>query len=233
MENPLTNVHIEPICETEIINAISEFPKSCKALSVKHNKEIWHQLVNRNKWIYLAPQPTKLIIKCDNKTYSEILQNSGIITFRGNCIAYTNKNKIEIYQELNDDLDILIPNLNIQSDNIFSFNFTNININITNRIVKPNKILDLSYFNTLSNELKLHQTYIENFQNAPVFRQHLFINDKYLALPFILFTISIFLIITVYVKLSRQISQLDKKIIYDETHKVPRVRKRKHFNESD
>ena len=54
MENPLTNVHIEPICETEIINAISEFPKSCKALSVKHNKEIWHQLVNRNKWIYLA-----------------------------------------------------------------------------------------------------------------------------------------------------------------------------------
>ena len=73
-KNPLTNIPLEPICETEILNSINEFPKSCKALNIKHDKEIWHQLINKNIWIYLVPQPTRLTIKCNsNKTFVEIL----------------------------------------------------------------------------------------------------------------------------------------------------------------
>ena len=233
-KNPLTNIQLEPICETEILNSINEFPKSCKALNIKHDKEIWHQLINKNIWIYLVPQPTRLTIKCNsNKTFVEILTDSGIITFEKDCIAHTSKNRIETYQEYNKELEIIIPNLNIQLDNIFTFNFSHINFNLTNRIIKPNKILDLSYFNTLSNELKLHQTYIESFQNTPVLNKDLFNGFQSFLVSFVFFVFSILLIVLTFVILSRRINSLMEKLVLSGIQMTTVVRKRKRSRDSE
>ena len=197
-------------------------------------KKSWHQLINKNIWIHLVPQPTRLTIKCNsNKTFVEILTDSGIITFEKDCIAHTSKNRIETYQEYKMELEIIIPNLNIQLDNIFTFNFSHINFNLTNRIIKPNKILDLSYFNTLSNELKLHQTYIESFQNTPVLNKDLFNGFQSFLISFVFFVFSILLIVLTFVILSRRINSLMEKLVLSGIQMTTVVRKRKRFRDSE
>lgn len=87
---PLSSVHVKPVCETELLFVKSSIPKSCDTRVSVIEGEIWHRLRESNQFIYILPNPTTITVNCKGQSpVDATLLKTGIISLSTGCKAFT------------------------------------------------------------------------------------------------------------------------------------------------
>lgn len=105
-------------CEISLITSyITEIPKVCHTKIIYGTTKIWHELLSKNKWIYILSEPTILTILCPNVTMKdEKLQGIGIVELDKNCKAYSTDIQLIASHQINSEYENLVPNIPILED---------------------------------------------------------------------------------------------------------------------
>lgn len=144
-----------PSCETEIMTKIIQtLPEQCTIKFIHGVIDMWQQL-QRNRWIYVQSERSKLSIKCDSDITEINLLGTGVLNLPVKCNAYC-KN-IEMYAKsyprinvniINSDFDLVndscCNSLEFKKlySNVPSLKLTNINLdNLKELDVNSNKML--------------------------------------------------------------------------------------------
>lgn len=89
-ENPLYNTFGQSNCETELLQNHISLPKSCDVRVSYITSEIWYQLKDVNKWLFVIPELTHMTVDCGQDGIHDItLYGTGFLTLSHICKAYT------------------------------------------------------------------------------------------------------------------------------------------------
>lgn len=116
-DRPMYNSYMHKICETELIFNHVEMPKSCDIRIGIIENELWYQLTEKNKWLFVAPQITHVTLDCRKKGIFDIqIVNTGFLSIAPQCKAYTKSVTLLPTTEYSSTVDHFIPSFDITLD---------------------------------------------------------------------------------------------------------------------
>lgn len=116
-KEPIYNTLWHGNCETELLLNHVTIPKSCDIRITSIINEIWYQLIEQNKWLYVVPQITHITIDCHKKGLYDIqIKGTGFLTLTPSCKAYTKSVTLIPTVQLSSSISTFIPELNIITD---------------------------------------------------------------------------------------------------------------------
>lgn len=105
-----------PSCESALLTSISKhIPDSCQTTKLRGNIYIWHEL-KFNQWLYVMTEPDRLTIICDQTTYDEPVNGTGILTLTEKCIGYSKLNKLSPSYIITSEYVNIIPSIPLAID---------------------------------------------------------------------------------------------------------------------
>lgn len=135
---PLYNTLGHGNCESELLQAHVGIPKSCDIRISSIENEIWYQLNEKNKWLYIVPNFTHITIDCaENGIHDLVLSGTGFFKLTTHCKAYTKSITLIPVIDFSSSTDSYLPDFDItlneeKSMSIPSFNFIPLHSPISN-----------------------------------------------------------------------------------------------------
>lgn len=152
-ENPLYHTYSQENCESQLLTAYPTTPNCCdiRITNIKH--EIWYQLKENNKWLFVIPQNTHVTIDCENKNPYEIqLYGTGFFSMEPLCTAYTKNTILKSISEYSSNVvSSYIPNIDVTKDNLMLEKYSELPLIEITPINVPKNLNDLK---TASYKLK-------------------------------------------------------------------------------
>lgn len=139
-ERHIYNSYNHKICESELLLNNIELPKSCDIRMGLIENEVWYQLSEKNKWLYVVPYLTHVTIDCKKKGVFDLqINGTGFISLKSTCKAYTKSVTLNPTSDYSSSvesfitsMDIKLQNGNIDEMGIPSFDFTPLHSPISN-----------------------------------------------------------------------------------------------------
>jgi len=146
-----------PTCESKLITeATLSLPEICDSKIIYGNTNIWQKL-NDDKYIYVQTKANRLTLKCENNVTDYVLQGTGILSLKNNCVAYFET--LQFYPSIK--FKLILPNqinlnFDLTLDNCCKYDL----INISSHSLNP---ISLSHVDLESLKLASHK--LDNLEN--------------------------------------------------------------------
>lgn len=156
-----------PTCEISLLIEVnSKIPNDCKTKILAGYIEIWQNLVG-NKWIYVLSKPQLLTISCKNLVIEKEVSNTGILSIKSGCKAYSSRTQLIANNEILIEFQHIIPKVNIIEDICCEdkkTNKTELNLYLEHINLSNIKLEDL---NVASHKLDALNDRIDQIHNEP------------------------------------------------------------------
>lgn len=115
-QTPLFNTYSKGICESELLVSHTSLPKVCDSRISILTNELWCQLNEKNKWLYVVPETVHVTIDCQQKGIFDIqIVDTGFLILRTHCDAYTKSVTLTPSQESSSSITSFLPDFDIIS----------------------------------------------------------------------------------------------------------------------
>lgn len=135
---PLYNTFGHGNCESELLQSHVAIPKSCDIRISSIENEIWYQLNEKNKWLYIVPNFTHITIDCrEDGIHDLVLSGTGFFKLSTLCKAYTKSTTLIPVLDFSSSTNSYLPDFDITlneeiTPSIPSFNFIPLHSPISN-----------------------------------------------------------------------------------------------------
>lgn len=115
-QTPLFNTYSKGICESELLVSHTSLPKVCDSRISILTNELWYQLNEKNKWLYVVPETVHVTIDCQRKGIFDIqIVDTGFLILSTHCDAYTKSVTLTPSQESSSSITSFLPDFDIIS----------------------------------------------------------------------------------------------------------------------